>query len=63
MSKNIWRDFAELHGMGADTFANEIITVAQAILPMQLNKNGACSMRIESEQLGKKYILTFEEVE
>ena len=59
---NIWKDFAELHGMSPNEFASEILTVAQAILPIQLNEHGAQSMRIDSEQLGKKYRLTFSEI-
>ena len=62
MSNNIWRDFAELNNMTPDDFASEILTVAQAILPMQLEKNVAQSMRLESDQLGKKYRLVFSEV-
>ena len=62
MSNNIWRDFAELNNMTPDDFASEILTVAQTILPMQLEKNGAQSMRLESDQLGKKYRLVFSEV-
>ena len=57
---NIWKDFAELHGMSPNEFASEILTVAQAILPIQLNEHGAQSMRLESEQLGKKYRLVFQ---
>ena len=62
MSKNIWRDFAELNGMSPDEFTNEILLVAQAVLPMQLEQHGAQSMRLESEHLGKKYRLVFSEV-
>ena len=62
MSNNIWRDFVELNNMTPDDFASEILTVAQAILPMQLEQNGAQSMRLESDQLGKKYRLVFSEV-
>ena len=62
MTKNIWQDFAALNGMSPDEFANEILMVAQAILPMQLNEHGAQSMRLESEQLGKKYRLVFSEI-
>ena len=62
MSNNIWRYFAELNNMTPDDFASEILTVAQAILPMQLEQNGAQSMRLESDQLGKKYRLVFSEV-
>ena len=62
MSNNIWRDFAELNNMTPDDFASEILTAAQAVLPTQLQQHGAQSMRLESEQLGKRYTLVFSEI-
>jgi len=39
MSKNIWREFAELNGMTQEQFRDEIIVSAMAIMSMMAEKD------------------------
>ena len=62
MSKNIWKDFAELNNMSTDEFTNEIVTVAQAVLAMKLNSKGIDGVVITSSQDDGDYKLIFRRV-
>ena len=39
MTKNIWREFAELNGMTQEQFRDEIIVSAMAIMSMMADKD------------------------
>lgn len=54
-----WVDFAKLNNLTEDEFSNDILTIAQAILPKQLKDNGSLSMTLTTEQLGEKFELVF----
>lgn len=48
--------------MSPAEFAKEVVEAAQAVLAMQLIEGRVVEMSIETEQLGKKFKLTFEEL-
>jgi len=54
-----WRKFAREHEMTSGEFADEILTVAQAVLPMMLKDNGSFSITLTTEQMGEKFELVF----
>ena len=62
MSENIWRDFAELNGMSPKEFENKIITVAQAVLAMKLNKDNKDALKITAVQNDCVYELAFKRI-
>ncbi|HHZ71113.1 MAG TPA: hypothetical protein EYN54_12735 [Methylococcaceae bacterium] len=62
MSENIWRDFAELNGMSPKEFENKIITVAQAVLAMKLNKDNKDALKITAVQNDGVYELAFKRI-
>ena len=62
MSNNIWKDFAELNGMTSEKFENEIITAAQAVLAMKLNKAKEDELQIIAAQNDGVYQLNFKRI-
>ena len=62
MNDNKWRDFAILNNMSADDFSKEIVTVAQAVLTMELNKNNSDKVTITNTQHDGEYELIYRRV-
>ena len=62
MKENIWRDFAELNGMSPKEFEDEIVTVAQVVLAMKLNKANEDGLKIVSPQNDGVYELSFKRI-
>jgi len=59
---NIWQEFAVLHGMSPKQFEDEIITTAQAVLAMQLNRSGIEEVEIIAGQNDGVYKLNFKRI-
>ena len=62
MSENIWRDFDELNGMSPKEFENKIITVANAVLAIKLNKDNKDALKITAVQNDGVYELAFKRI-
>jgi len=60
--ENIWRDFAELHGMSPERFKDEILEVAQVVLAMHLAKEGGDEVTITNGQHDGVYQLNFKRI-
>lgn len=59
---NIWQEFAIKNGMSPDEFEKEIITTAQAVLAMLLNKSEEDALKIVATQHDGVYELTFKRI-
>lgn len=59
---NKWRDFANLHNMTPKEFESEVITTAQAVMAISLEREGSSEMSVIAGQHDGVYELTFKRI-
>ena len=59
---NKWQEFAELHGMTNEQFSKEIVECAQAVLAIELKREGNDEVNLIAGQNDGVYQLNFKRI-